>query len=381
MNTVGHSKHGNSLRVAFVGGGSGGHIFPAVAIAQELLRQDPKSCFLFLTSHRVVDQQVLGTSGLSEIEAQVVPYASLSSKRGLWNSAMRLPSLWRSLRQARRCLKAFRPDVVVGLGALASVPGVVAANRLGLPLMLLEQNCLPGRATKRLARHAKLTVCGLPVAKDCLQNWASPVQTCGSPVRVGIRELAAIPVGAIPERKRILILGGSQGSHAVNQIVATAFGEGLKLPSEWDIVHQTGEPQVAAIRDQYCRCGIVARVEAFLSDMQAELAAASIAVSRSGAVTIQELACAGVPSILIPLSTAADHHQLFNARLLENAGAAFLIAEKHLDAVSTFRASLESLLSNPDVWQRMAQAIRSFAAPNAALEIVGLLRDVARSKD
>ena len=377
MNTVVHNERRTSLRIAFIGGGSGGHLFPAIAIAQELLSQDPDSRFLFLTSHRTVDRHVLDASGLSEVEARVEPYASLTSKRGLWSSAMRLQSLWRSLRQAHLSLKAFRPDVVVGLGALASVPGVVAASRLALPITLLEQNCLPGRATRWLARRARLTVFGLPVADDRLQHWASPVQTCGTPVRVGIRELAGMPVAMISERKRILILGGSQGSQAINQIVATAFNQGLKLPPEWDIVHQTGEPQVAAIRDQYRRCGIAARVEAFLPDMRAELAAAGIAVSRAGAVTIQELACAGLPSILIPLSTAADNHQFLNARLLEGSGATLVIDEKMADAVNTFRTSLEMLLSEPDRRQRMSDAIRSFATPHAATEIAGMLRDIA----
>jgi len=379
VNIVVLNERSTSLRVAFVGGGSGGHLFPAVAIAQELLSRDPESRFLFLTSQRAVDQQVLDASGLSEIQAHVVPYASLSSKRGLWSSATRLQSLWRSFRHARRSLKAFQPDVVVGLGALASVPGVVAASRLGLPIILLEQNCLPGKATRVLARRARLTVFGLPVEGIRLQNWGSPVQICGTPVRVGIRELVEIPVAAIPGRKRILILGGSQGSHAVNHIVASAFDEGLKLPPEWDIVHQTGEPQVSEIRDQYRRCGIAARVQAFLSDMRAELAGASIAVSRAGAVTIQELACAGLPSILIPLNTSADNHQYFNACLLEGLGAAFLIDEKRVDAVNTFRRSLEILLCEPDHCQRMVHAIRSLAAPNAAMEIAGLLCDVGVS--
>lgn len=365
-----------SLRVAFVGGGSGGHLFPAVAIAQELLTQDPDSRFLFLTSHRAVDQQVLTDSGLTGIEARIIPYASLSSKRGLWGSALRLHALWQSWRQARRCLKAFLPDVVVGLGALASVPGVVAASRMRLPIVLLEQNCLPGKATRMLARRARLTVFGLPVSEDRLLNWTSPMQTCGTPVRAGIRGLALVPVPTIRVRKRILILGGSQGSRSVNQIVAAAIDQGLKLPSEWDIVHQTGESQVAEIRDHYRRRGIAARVEAFLSDMRAELAAASIAVSRAGAVTIQELACAGLPSILIPLSTSADNHQFFNARLLEDAGAA-LVVDERIDAVNSFRTSLELLLSEPDQWHRMAHAIRSLATPNAASEIADLLRDIA----
>ena len=365
--------------MAFVGGGSGGHLSPAVAIAQELLTHEPESRFLFLTSDRAVDQQVLSASGLTGIEAQVVPYASWPSQRSVWSSAMRLPLLWRSLRQAHRCLQSFRPHVVVGLGALASVPGVVAANRLRLPIVLLEQNCLPGKATRSLARRARLTVFGLPVTEELLQHWASPVLTCGTPVRIGIRELAEMPVPAIRVRKRILILGGSQGSRSVNQIVAATFGAGFKLPPEWDIVHQTGEPQVADISEHYRHGGIAARVEAFLSDMQAELAAASIVVSRAGAVTIQELACAGLPSILIPLSTSANNHQFFNASLLEDTGAAFVIDEKKIDTVNAFRTALETLLTELNTWQSMAHAIRSLATPNAAMEIAGLLREVANS--
>ena len=366
-----------ALRVAFIGGGSGGHVFPAIAIAQELLSQLPESRFLFLTSHREIDRQVMDASGLSEIEAQIVPYASLPSKRELWSSVMRLPLLWRSLRQARRALVTFKPDVVVGLGALASVPGVVAGSRLGLPVVLLEQNCIPGKATHALARRAQLTVFGLPVPDDRIQHWASSTKTCGTPVRADIRELAELPVLNRAGRKRILILGGSQGSHSVNQIVAIAFRNGLQIPSDWGIVHQTGQAQVAAIRDQYQQYGIAARVEAFLPDMCAELAAASITISRAGAVTIQELACAGVPSILIPLSTAADNHQMINARLLERSGAALIIDERSIDAVEVFTTALELLLGELHHRQRMAHAIRSLATPNAANEIARLLSNVA----
>ncbi len=365
------------MRVAFIGGGSGGHLFPAVALAQSLLHQNPESRFLFLISHRAVDQQVLDASGLSEIEAQVVPYASASNTTGRWGSAMRLPSLWHSLRQAGRSLKTFQPDVAVGLGALASVPGVMAARKLRLPVVLLEQNCLPGRATCALARRAQLTVFGLPVANETLRHWPSPVRTCGTPVRTGIRDLVMLPPALIPERKRILILGGSQGSHSVNQIVATAFGTGLQVPPEWEIVHQTGESQVTRIRDLYQQHGIAARVSAFLPDMPAELAAAGIAVTRAGAVSIQELACAGVPAILIPLSTAADNHQLLNARLLERTDAAVVIDEKNVDAVSGFRTSMQQLLRNHELRLRMSHAIRSIATPDATAEIVELLIDAA----
>lgn len=378
VNTVAPDDRRMSLRVAFIGGGSGGHLFPAIAVAQELLQEDPACRFLFLTSHRSVDHKTLATSGFSIIEAHVKPYAVMSSSRGVLNSVLMLPSLWRSLRLARKTLKAFQPDVVVGLGALASVPGVVAASRLGLPVVLWEQNSLPGKATRILARRAKLTVFGLRIEGELLRNWPSPTQICGVPVRAGIRQLAQIPVEEITSRRRILILGGSQGAHSVNGLVAEAIRNGMQIPTGWEIVHQTGESQVADIRHLYRQHRIAARVAAFLPDMQAEMSSACIAISRAGAVTIQELACAGLPTVFIPLSTAADNHQMFNALLLEYAQAAILISETDIDAVNRFRSACELLFADPEQRQKMGQAIRQFATPNASADIAGLLRAVAK---
>ena len=175
------------LRAASIGGGSGGHLLPAVAIAEELRCADDGAHFLFLTSHRMIDQKILAASGVNKTDFRMMPYAAFSSSRGPFSFIAQLPSVWRSFRLARNELKAFQPDVVVGLGAFASVPGILAASRLGFPVVLLEQNCLPGKANRTLASRARLTVFGLPVAEERIRNWPSPTKTCGTPVRAGIR--------------------------------------------------------------------------------------------------------------------------------------------------------------------------------------------------
>lgn len=377
VNTVDRSQGSNALRVAFIGGGSGGHLFPAIAIARELLNDNADCRFLFLTSDRQVDRQVLDHSGLPDTATQIVHYASMSSGHGVFRSVLRLRSLWLSLRKGRRHLKSFHPDIVVGLGALASVPGVIAASRMKLPIVLLEQNVLPGKATRVLARRAKLTLFGLQFDHTTSTPWPSAYRINGTQVRAEIQKLAATPVSEIQARKRILIIGGSQGAHAVNQIVMRAFADELQIPGDWEIVHQTGQADVAVIREFYQRHGITARVSAFLPNMPAELSAAGIAISRAGAVSIQELACAGLPSILLPLSNSANDHQMFNARLLEQAGAAYVIEERHRNADVTTRSALRKLLSNADERQRLSNRIRTFASPNATVATVQILKNVA----
>ncbi len=377
VNTVDRSDDSTPLRVAFIGGGSGGHLFPAIAVARELLTADAACSFLFLTSDRHVDRQVLDNSGLPDAAIQIEPYASMSSRHVVFRSVLRLRSLWLSLRKARHHLERFQPDIVVGLGALASVPGVIAASRMKFPIVLLEQNSLPGKATRVLARRAKLTLFGLQWADMILDTWPSPFRINGTQVRTEIQNLSTTAVSEILKRKYILIIGGSQGAHAVNQIVMRAFADGLQIPGDWEIVHQTGHADVAVVREFYQRHGITARVEAFLTDMPAELSTAGIAISRAGAVSIQELACAGLPSILLPLSTSANDHQMCNARLLEKFGAAIVIEERHRNADVTTGAALGKLLSSADERQRLSSSIRTFASPNATVETVRLLGEVA----
>lgn len=377
-NTVVHSESHMALRVAFIGGGSGGHLLPAISIAHALLGHNADSRFLFLTSHRAIDHKVLSVSGLPDTASRSLAYVRLSSAGGVLSSAGQLWSHWKSFRQARCALKSFQPQVVVGLGALASVPGILAASRMGLPIVLLEQNCLPGKATRVLASRARLTVFGLPVPPERSCLWPTPATTCGTPVRAEIGCMANVPSTQVAERRRILILGGSQGSESINRIVSNALCAQRPNVEEWEIVHQTGEAQASAVQKKYLEHRIAARVTAFLPEMGVELASAGIVISRAGAVTIQELACAGIPAILIPLSGAAENHQALNAQLLEQIGAAVVVDERSPEASVLCASSLSRLVADSETRHRMASAARTLAAPDAATEIAGLLHDTAR---
>lgn len=367
------------LRIAFVGGGSGGHLFPAVSIAEELLRREPNCCFLFLTSRRPIDATVLASSSLPESRVSIQPYADLWSRQSWLQFAKKMPGMWNSLREARRSLKTFQPDLVIGLGAMASVPGIIAAHKLDLPIVLLEQNCLPGRATRLLARRARLTIFGLPIAEEVTYNWPTEFVTCGTPVRGSIRDLASRDSADHCPKRQILILGGSQGARSVNQIVAAALCSELRIPPDWTVVHQSGRDDRAFVQSEYDRCRIPVRVESFLDDMSDELATAALVISRAGAVTLQELACAGVPSLLIPLSTAADSHQSRNASLFQQAGASILIDERQSDSEVACRKAIDQIVNNNDLRLQLAGNIRKFATPQAAAKIVDVLNQISLS--
>ena len=366
------------LRVAIIGGGSGGHLFPAIAVAQHLLGENPETRVLFLVSHRAIDAQVLSSVGWPDDRVLVQQYVSLKSGRNITSRLSMIPSALRAMRAARLALTAFQPDVAVGIGAFASVPGVIAASRRKIPIALLEHNSVPGRATRLLAKRAAVTIAGLPCEARYTVDWPSRLEVIGTPVRRAIADLAGRQLAPSAGSPRLLILGGSQGAHAVNRLVLDALADGRCLPPEWSIVHQTGESDVEPITRQYARLGQSAKVVTFLSDMPSELARASIAVSRAGAVTLQELACAGVPSILIPLSTAAHDHQIRNARYVAAAGGAMIVVETDERAVGKLKEMLKTLTAKASIRDRMSAAIRQTARPDAAAQVAAVIRELVR---
>ncbi len=356
----------NAPRVAFIGGGSGGHLFPAVAVCHALLRKNPSTRFLFLTSHRTVDQQVLKSSGLPPGCFELLPYASMPGQHSRLSQILRAPEVFRSFWLARKALLRFQPQVVIGVGASASVAGVIAANQLRIPVALMEQNTVPGKATQLLARRAKITLAGLPFQDSAAGHWHSPLTVTGTPVRTLISDLAAQPERTSNGRSRLLILGGSQGSASVNKLVLAALADEHCVPSDWQIIHQTGEAQVTQVTAEYARRGRTATVLSFLPNLPELLATATVVISRAGAGTLQELACAGLPAILIPFSRAASNHQLENARYFASRGAAALIEETDEDAGLQLRHHLNEFAEDPALLTRYQSAIRQLAKPDAA---------------
>jgi len=364
------------LRVAFIGGGSGGHLFPAIAAGHSLLSLHPGAKLRFLCSSRPVDMQVLATAEWPAEVAQAVPYVRMAARRGVLYQLALLPEWIQGYRTARRTLLSFRPHVAVGVGASASIPGMLAANRLKIPLVLMEQNTIPGQATRVLAQWAKLTLAGMPFQMQSAKTWPSELKVTGTPVRSEISRLRAAPRD-LSGRSRLLILGGSQGSASVNRLVLEALADEHCVPSDWQIIHQTGESQVKQVAAEYARRGRTATVLSFLPNLPELLATATVVVSRGGAGTLQELACAGTPAILIPFSHAAANHQLANAQRLAANGAAALVEETSNDAGLQLRQLLNSFVNSAQIREKYRLGIGQFAAPEAADVSASLISEVA----
>ncbi len=372
--------------IVFAGGGTGGHLFPGIAVAEALLRHDPHARLLFAGSERDVERSIIARSGFAHLPLPAVP--SSMWKRNpfgfAWNN-------WRALRAARRLLATERPAAVVGLGGFASVPVVVAASSAGVPVLLLEQNLVPGRATRWLKRRADLICVSFDETVARLGNLPS-VRVTGNPLRRAIADLCAadfstgVPADSAalqtaPEMTNtMLVLGGSQGSSAVNAAVLGAVEKLHDSLRGWKIVHQTGCDEADQTRAEYARLSISAIVEPFLDDMPAQYRAATLVVSRSGATTLTELACAGIPAVLIPYPNAIGDHQTHNARAFEKAGAARVIPQQN-DAALTAAAlsdALQPLLANAAARDTMRSGMRSLARPQAAADVANLILDLTR---
>ncbi|MGE3313702.1 MAG: undecaprenyldiphospho-muramoylpentapeptide beta-N-acetylglucosaminyltransferase [Planctomycetaceae bacterium] len=349
------------------GGGTGGHLFPGIAVAEAMLRRAPDTRILFAGSERSLERDIVEREGFSHASLPSMPSTSWKRNPFLfgWNN-------WSAYRAARALLQREKPRAVIGLGGFASVPVVIAARRMRIPVVLLEQNVVPGRATSWLSRGADRICISFPETASRIPS-ADSVAMTGNPVRGAIAELANQSVDVPEGRERtLLVLGGSQGSQAVNAAVLAAVEKLQNRFSQWRIIHQTGASDVELVQARYRDLSLSAHVEPFLNDMVSCYREATFAVARAGATTLAELACAGCPVVLIPYPGAIGDHQTWNARAYESAGAAKIVAQRP-DAHATaadLTAVLESLSNNSSQLDVMRAAMRSLARPGAANAVV-----------
>ncbi len=347
--------------IVFAGGGSGGHLFPGIAVAQILVASGrPVKC-VFVGSSRSVERQIVADHGFEHVALPVEPSSTLLTRPVRFAHL-----LWQSAQKASRVLPSCRASLVIGLGGFASVPVVWAARLAGIPLILLEQNVVPGRATSWLCRRADLTCLGFSEAARRLPRGTPHVVT-GNPVRSRIAALAALPSNK-GKRHMILVLGGSQGSLALNEAFVACVGRMRDQLSGWQIVHQTGARDLSHVRWQYGAWGVRAYVTSFFDDPAGLYRDAELVISRAGALTLSELACAGVPAILVPYPKAIRNHQRLNAYTFEHVGAARVVRQSR-DPEKTqvhLQDELAALLPNAELRNRMARAMRSLARPDAA---------------
>jgi len=351
-----------TLRLMIAGGGTGGHLFPGVAIAEELRARHPDAVVRFVGTKRGIEARVLPDLGwdLELIEVSGLKTVGvLGAIRGLF----RLP---RALWQARRVVKAFAPDAVIGVGGYASGPVVLMAKLRGVPTAICEQNSIPGLTNKILGRIVRVVFLSFEESKRFFKP--KKIVMSGNPVR---RELLQKLLAAAPstsDRVNVLVCGGSQGAVAVNELASQAL-IALAKDRALGIVHQTGEKDLAATQQRYADAGVTAECSAFIKDMAAAYQRADVIIGRAGATTVAELAIAGKPAIFIPYPFAADNHQVTNAREMAEAGAAKMFEQAALTA-DKLADALRPLLEDATLRAQMGAQMKALAKPTAAATVV-----------
>jgi len=364
------------MRVVIAGGGTGGHLFPGLAVARALKARQADAQISFAGTAAGIEARVIPPTGFP---LDLIRSAGLKGKSivARMRGALLLPlgglDAWRLV--SRR-----DPDVVIGVGGYSSGPVVAIAALRGIPTLVLEQNAVPGLTNRMLAR----CVSRAAVTYDAsLRYFGTKGFVSGNPVRREFLEGGDDPsrdAALIASRVRVLIFGGSQGAHAINMALVEAAPRLAAAAESLDLVCQTGTRDFDEVREAFERHRVQGRVERFIDAMDREMKAAGLVVSRAGATTLAEVTAAGRPAILIPLPTATDDHQRQNARVLESAGAAELLEQKDMSG-DRLADRIIALAGDRGRRLRMSSAARQLARPRAAEEIVDAVIAIARRRD
>jgi UDP-N-acetylglucosamine--N-acetylmuramyl-(pentapeptide) pyrophosphoryl-undecaprenol N-acetylglucosamine transferase len=341
------------MRVLFAGGGTGGHLYPGIALAHELVRLRPRSSILFVGTTRGLEVRLVPREGFA---LETIRVRGLVG-RGLGRAAAALAALPLALAEAWSIVRRFRPDLIVGVGGYAAGPTVVVGRLLRHPIVLLEQNVLPGVTNRWLAPLATLVVVAFEESRTAMRGH---VEVLGNPVRRTVVEAGRVP---LPTEASLLVFGGSQGAATINRAMVDALDTLKRLP-DLRIIHQTGAHDHARTLAAYAAAGVCAKVEPYVDDMASAYAGAALVVARAGATSVAEITACGRPAILIPYPHSAHGHQERNARALVTAGAADMIADRDLNGDQLGRAVV-SLLSDRTRLAAMAAASRRLGRPNA----------------
>ncbi|HVX12645.1 MAG TPA: UDP-N-acetylglucosamine--N-acetylmuramyl-(pentapeptide) pyrophosphoryl-undecaprenol N-acetylglucosamine transferase [Pirellulales bacterium] len=347
--------------IVFTGGGTLGHLFAGLAVADSLRDIEPRARLLFAGRGGAAEREHVARAGYDYWAVACHPWP-----RRPWAAGHFLAANLQGFLGGKRLLRAHRADAVVGLGGYASAPVGRAAASLGIPLVLLEQNAVPGRVNRWLRRHATC-VC----ASFAWHDGAGRVHHTGNPVR---RAFFEQPV-ATPREKLLLVTGGSAGASALNAAVPEALARLGPLARDWRIVHQAGERDVAATRDRYHCLGLMAEVTPF-ADMPTLLPRAGLVVCRAGGSTIAELLVTGTPAILCPYPHASDDHQRRNAAALGDA--CRVVEPSSPDFADRLAGELAALLTDSEARGELSRAIECLARPAAARQVARIVLCAAR---
>jgi len=372
------------MRVMLTGGGTGGHLYPALAVAGLLRKMDPKGEILFVGTGEGLESRVVPKEGYSFCQIAAGKWPRKISIDGIKS----LLSLGKGFIQGLRLIKQFHPDAVLATGGYVSVPLGIAAAVLGVPLILHEQNSVPGMANKLLSRWAEVLFTTFPLDKGSFSSRAKIIHV-GLPVRPEIlkvrREDGINYFGFKPDHLTVLVTGGSRGARRLNQVLLEVYEEICKDGSfpPLQIIHLTGRTEYQQVCHDMVKKGLTEIkfgkivIKPYLEEMEYALAAADLVISRAGAATLAEITARGIPAILIPYPYATGNHQYYNARFLKDRGAAVLIPESELTAKGLF-SELKELIVNVQLRERMAEQSSKIGRPQAGEYIAEFLLNVGK---
>jgi UDP-N-acetylglucosamine--N-acetylmuramyl-(pentapeptide) pyrophosphoryl-undecaprenol N-acetylglucosamine transferase len=356
------------MKLLIAGGGTGGHLFPGMAVAEEFLARDPSNEVLFVGTERGIEARAVPAAGY---RIELITAAGIRGK-GIFSQLKGAVMMLYGYAQSRKVLKSFRPDMVLGVGGYASLPMVLAAKGMQIPRYIHEQNAIPGMTNKLLARFADRVFITLEESGKFFPK--ERILLTGNPLRRQILDLVAadqrVSAPSTPTSSfRLFVFGGSQGAHAINKAMIAALPLMADLSDRLEICHQTGEVDWTEVQAAYRSSPIPAAVKAFISDMAAEYQTADLIVCRAGATTIAEVTACSKPCLFIPFPHAVDDHQRRNAEALLKKQACFMLLERELTG-ERLAAMIRGLLDDPETLRHTAAAAFGLARLDAAKIIV-----------
>ncbi len=358
------------MRVVIAGGGTGGHLYPGLALAEEILRRDPDAEVIFMGSERGIEARVVPREGY---RIKFIPTEGFVG-RSLFRKFRSIVSFIKGLRLSYRYLDDIRPDIVVGSGGYVSVAPVMAAWLLSIPSVIMEQNSVPGRANRFLSNFVR-AVC-VTYTESMRYFPSDKVHLTGNPVRERVLYGNSEAACRIFSLKRgvftVLVFGGSSGASAINRAMVDALQYLIDLRGQIQFLHQTGERDYELVKKAYRSYDYMGTVTPYIYQMPEAYAVADLVVSRSGATTISEICAVGKPAILIPYPHAAGDHQEMNARKLESLGAAVMIRNSELTG-KRLSEEIRRLFERPDLRERMRSSAMGFGRTDAVKKIADIM--------
>jgi len=365
----------------FAGGGTGGHIYPAIAVAERIAKLEPAARIHFLCSNRPIDSQILGKAGF-----QFTPLPAMGFSVRPTKIIGFISSFWHSTQIVRRQIAASDDPVVVGVGGFAAAPAALAAHRLKVPLALINVDIVPGKANRFIARWADAIFVQFDDTRLAFAKCRDRVLVVGCPLRTDFDapqpDMAREQLSLDRSRKVLLVTGASSGAQNINQAICELLPKLDAFADDWQIVHLTGTRNFDQVSQRYQQAKIPHKVAAYYDQMADLYAAANLVIGRSGAVSVAEYAASGVPAICMPYPYHRDRHQYLNAGKLVDVGAAVIVDDVPdlADRIEWLWEELEDLMCRDDKRREMAQACRQIACPDAAAKIAEHLLHGSRSR-